>query len=90
MLDFIFQKTDEGDWDNSKIADHFKELAELAGISLNELHRRAGVSHGTTSRYARGESLKTLDTLRRLQEAGEKAIKEAPCEAREAFEGGRE
>lgn len=45
------------------------ELARKANISLAELCRRAGVSRGTVSRWASGETQPTMRVWMKLEEA---------------------
>jgi transcriptional regulator with XRE-family HTH domain len=52
-----------------------RQFREAAGISCNELARRAGISDGMISRMERGERTPTLETLRRLTAAlGKKSL----------------
>lgn len=43
-----------------------RTLREAAGISQNELERRAGLANGAVSRLERGKWLPSIDTLRKL------------------------
>lgn len=43
-----------------------REARSRSGLGLRELARRAGTSHGTLSRYERGEVTPRTDTLERI------------------------
>lgn len=66
------------------IAEHIDRMVAGSGLSQNKLLEEAGVSASTVSAWKRGESLKTIEILRKLAEAADRV---SPCEAQQAFEG---
>lgn len=89
-VDFLFQKTEDGEWDNNAIPEYFLARAEEVGLGFNELHRMAGLNEGHLRRYARGIGIgyrSQIYLFRKLFEALEYAESRLPCQAAEAFEG---
>lgn len=53
----------------TSFARRLRQLRETAGLSANELGRRAGLAHGFVAQLERGRKAPSLETARKLAEA---------------------